>query len=537
MPRSVRTARSLDAPATTAASDRLPTRVALFAAALLLPGCFFDLPDGVTIAGALAWRDGAPPCSGFWTMYAPGSFGLLAALFACFGEHLLVAAFAAVALLGAATGAFAALLQRAGVERRLAAAAALLFALSQFRTAPTLTGWHAALLLLLLGANRLLAGAPLAGGALLGLAAWFKHDVAAYVAAALIAAQWLAGAPWRVQAVRTAAAAAGVALIAAAWLAWTAGSVAWRDLILFPLLEFGRSRPERYPELLSDWSAAAGIKAQLTAVADWLRHHAPPWAAAAALLLAWRRAPAGRPAPRLLLIAAPLATFAWFAAAHVQINTHVDSMALVTLGLLAAAWQARADATAGGRPTRTTRVLLTLASLAFPAALLVEPARMALRAGDRLRHGVPLALPAAAGVRVAPAVAAALQPLAAKVAALTATDEPIWIGVGRHDALLISAPRLYLLLDRRNATRYGELHPAVVDREPAQREILADLDRHGVRVVVLWHVGLEPARFDTIRAQRMVALPGTGATLLDETLARDWRPVGRWGEYEVRIRR
>ncbi|MBL8841464.1 MAG: hypothetical protein JNL90_08045 [Planctomycetes bacterium] len=517
---------------------RRPFGVALLALLLLLPSAPFGVPGGVGGAGALAWLDGRLPYGGFWTMYAPGHFGLLAGLFALFGRATLVGTVAALLLLAGACGVLTRLLLRLRVAPSLAAAAALLFAASQWRLAATLTSWHPALLLLAVAFERLLAalqdGRARDGwlaGLCFGAAAWSKHDVAAYGCAAALLGTLLCagGAAARATALRVASGAALVAGAGVAAVASMGGSAAWEALVRFPLTEFALSRPERYPTLLAALDAARGPQQQLEAIGRWLTHHAPLWIAIAALLVAWIERRRLAAAQRAALLAAAAAAFAFFAAAHVQINTHLATLTALSLTLLAAAGSAARRA--GG----AARGGLALFALAYVAALAIEPARAAVRALDLARHGAWVDAPGATLLRAPARDAAALSALARRIDELAAPGEPLFIGLHRHDVLLTSAPWLHLLLQRPQATRYAELHPAIADRAAAQQEIVADLDH--VRVVVLWHVGWPAERFAELRERRAALLPGSGATLLDERLARDFAPAGRYGEYEVRVRR
>jgi hypothetical protein len=533
-------------PTPASASDR---RVALLVAALSLAlfalGAPLGVPFSAGVAGALEILEGGWPYRDFWTIYAPGHFFLLAGLFALFGRELLVAALAAAAFGAAACALLFLALRRLHVKRGVAALAALAFAGVLFRTAPTLCSYAPALACGLAGIERTLAAAAaparrpaLAAGAWFGAAAWFKHDVAAYLFASALAAI-AAPALLRRRRAQPGAllplvlGAAGALLPMAALVAATGGREAWRDLFLFPLTGFAAARPEKYPTLIDSWQAARGDLARASAALQWVRHWAPAWTWIALLVLAWRRR------SHLLserLAAAALASVAlplFFAAAQVQTNTHILSMSGLVLGTVAVAWwdQGAGRARGLGAAARAAATLLLLAALAD------EPARSAAKALDLARRGRTIDAPGAAFILVAPREAEEIEGAARRVRELCAPGEPIYVGVARHDAVVISRPELYLLLDRPNATRYGELHPAIVDREEAQREIAADLDRKGVRVVVLWHVGWPAARFDEIRARRGEVLPGTGSTFLDSWLSLRFESAGRFGELEILVRR
>ena len=542
----------MTAPATAAALDaadrRLAWKVGALALLLLAAGAPFGVPFSAGVAGALEILEGGWPCRDFWTLYAPGHFFLLAGLFAAFGRHLLVAALAAVVLEAVACALFFRLLRRLDVERRVAAAAALVLAGVLFRIQPTLTTYAPVLVCGMAGLERTLAAAaaPTARGALLagacfGLAAWFKHDVAFYLcaaaAAALATAALAQGSPLRCAGRRAAALLAGAAagvLPMAALVAITGGRDAWRDLVVFPLTDFPLTRPEKYPSLLDGWVAARSPRERASAVLQWIRHGVPIWLWVVLLVQTFRRRRAWPPVRRAGAAAALVAIPLLFAAAHVQINTHILSMSAVVIALLAAAWS---DARARAAPHRGGRVALAGATLLLLAALAEQPARSAARGLDLLRSGRPIDAPAAAGIVAAPRTAAEIEWASRRVRELTAPGEPVYVGVARHDAVVISRPELHLFLDRPGSTRYRELHPGIVDREEVQREMAADLDRGPVRVIVLWHVGFPAAHFDALRERRRELLPGTGSTWLDEWIARRFESLGREGELELLQRR
>ncbi len=522
-------------PSSTSRDRRCTWLVGAAAGALLSVGVPFGIPSSAGIAGALRVLDGGWPCRDFWTIYAPGHFWLLAGLFALFGRQLLVAALAAVVLEAAACALFFRLLRRLDVERRFAALAALAFAGTLLKTAPTLTTYPPLLVAGLLGITRTIAAAAtptrrnaLMAGAWFGVAAWFKHDVAAYLAVAACAGLAAATARRPRREVATAAGffaagAVAAALPVALLLAAAGGRDAWNDLVVFPLTDFPTTRPQTYPMLVESWRASVGASRRVGALLEWVRHWMPVWTWLVLLATTWRRRSVSSPARLAAAVAALVALPLFFAAAHVQINTHILSMGAVVIGALAVEW-----------PTRPARVA---AALLCAAALANAPARMLARAVDVARTGRTIDVPGAAGIVASAREAGEVEVVARLVRELTAPGEPIYVGVARHDAVVISRPELYLLFDRPCATRYAELHPGIVDREEVQREIQADLDRRRVRVVVLWHVGWSDDRFDEIRAQRRRLLPGTGATLLDDALQRDFAQVAQFGELEVRVRR
>ena len=70
----------------------------------------------------------------------------------------------------------------------------------------------------------------------------------------------------------------------------------------------------------------------------------------------------------------------------------------------------------------------------------------------------------------------------------------------------------------------------VADRVPVQREIIADLERHQVRGIILWKFGWSNAVLDEFKARSMAALTDGGATVLEEYIAKRFEPVARYDQ-------
>ena len=521
--------------------------VGLVAFAVLLPGAFFGLPNK-PMAGAERVLQGEVIYRDFWTLYAPGSYYAIAGLLAVFGKQVLVQAIAGLVLRAAAVGAFFALLRELGGSGRLAGGLALLMTLALWEITPEL-GTYAGVLpaglgSLLLGARFIhgKAGAPslLAAGLLLGLGATFKHDVAAYFALATCAGILASGRPAGERfaaCTRLILGALAVALPVIALLAWKAGPDAWHDLVVFPATDFRTVRAERYPGLLPElhflraWLAAPGdlALARDTAVhgSRWLLGNGPQLAWLGALVfLVRRRAELKCEAFAGLVLGLTALPFFWLAA-HVQQNTHLLSMALMSFVMGTVVWT-RVPAWRGF----CTVVLVFLAP-----GLLVPPV---LEAWLPLRvwSGWAAAdLPGCAGVLVSPREAEYYGRIAEFIDDNVPPGEAIHAGVTRNDSIVVSNTRLYYLVNRPAATRYQELHPGVTDREPVQLEMIEDLERAGVRCLILWRFGQSEAAAEAAIARRREGIPDAGATLLDEWVAEHFKLAFAVDEYDILWRR
>jgi hypothetical protein len=504
------------------------------------------------LAGELPYRD-------FWTMYAPGSFYALAALFRFVARELWVQGLACCLALGASAALFHRIQREQGLGERPSLILSAIVVVMLWRPAPELSSYPCALplllgaLLLVLRHLRAEAGGLLRAGLCLGAAACFKHDVAGYVAIGLTGALWVS---WMVSwrggerpagrmhpgpaTFLLAVSALVVAAPVGAFFAMQAGGDAWEDLFRFPAgtfpLVFADPWPGWLPELglLFAWLRDPGdlrlgqsAFGGLSAWAACILPHVFFWGGLGMVLVRGRSWPLATLGNAILWLALlPL----FHSAAHVQQNTHVWSMGLACLSLWGMAWRVREHA-------KPVRVLLLALLVVYAGGHALRPAMSLFVALRELPGGEWLELPGARGIRVPAQQAAYLRPIANRVRAEVPLDEPIHVGLFRHDAIVVSNQQFYFLGERRPATRYNELHPGVGDRAEVQREMIADIERSGARLVVLWEFGWPEERLDAILAERRLAIPELGSTLLDEHLRERFELLERHGEYAVLRRR
>jgi hypothetical protein len=513
----------------------------------LAPGAFFGLPPsaGKNVGGALRVLDGEWPYRDFWTMYAPGQFFATAGLFVVFGRDVLVQSLATVLVRAASATLVFAIARRLGASTKSSLLVTLIFAASFFETSPELGSYPPALLAILFALERLLAwfesqrAAHLVqSGALFGLAACFKHDVAAYSCAAtavgLTATEWREHRALLRSLGRFAAGAAAVVAPVAALLAWKCGADAWRDLFVFPAGDFIKVRSEPYPTLLPklapyrDWIAhptsLVAARDATSAFKNWALAHAPEFAAAV-LAARWFHIRRAVDSKRFCfacigLLAMPL----YWCAAHVQQNTHFESMAI----MVAIAWFAL-----GPWTSPFARRGWVAAWSVYAIALCVPAGQDAFLALSSLHRAERLGVPGARFTWISHAEADVYRTIANFVRANTRPGDPIYCGVARHDAIVVGNQRWHLLCDRPFAVRYNELHPGVTDREDVEQEMIADIDARKVACIVLWRFGWSSEVLDRIKSHRRRQVPRTGATLLDDYIAHHYEIVLVSGEYAV----
>ncbi|MBI4716784.1 MAG: hypothetical protein HY763_03190 [Planctomycetes bacterium] len=552
--------------------------IVLAGAALLLPGVFWGLPVGKAIAGADRVLRGEVPYRDFWSMYAPGQFYAIAAIFRLFGRHLILQAAAVVFIYALSGGAIFALLRNVGVAPGAAAVVAIVWIAGNWGTAPELTTYPPAILLLVLAVGRIVALAHDArprqawtAGALLGAAAIFKHDVAAYGALAATLAilaltrsspdERLAGSGWAAL-LRAAGGALIVLAPAAAYIAYHAGAYAWTDLFVFPAGDFRLVRGEAYPSLLPgltplrDWLAAPRdifrARRALDYVSTWILSTLPQFVFVLGVAVTWHaRRRLARPALAAAVTSLGLMP-CFYLAAHVQKNTHLYSMALLSFCLGAMAWTGlrsrqlgegeRNDAAAGTpaappRPSPSTRRvlrgLLILAAAVYAIGLFIPAGMEAYRMVSGWSERRRLDLPGTAGIFVSRRDYETYRPVATFIRRHVPPEEPIFVGVMRHDAIVVNDLRPYYLTGRRNCCRYDELHPGIVDRDEVQQEIIDSLVAERVRCAVLWQFGWPRQRLDEIKAGRRAAIPELGAERLDRFLAARHEVLEQHGELVV----
>lgn len=533
-----------------ATRDLLPMMM-LFVGALAVSSLdwFVGLKGGVSTVGAERVLAGDMPYRDFWTMYAPGHFYLLALLFHIFGPHILVEAIAGSVVSVAATY-LCYLLVLNLVGRKLAAlvCASIFFAAGYnagyFRWLGT---YPPAIFFILTALNFMViyytAGKPwflFAAGLATGAAAVFKHDIGGYTAVAIVvgllshnfltsvAPGWARSLVLKLAVYS--AGFAGIVVPVFTYFVVHGGMDMMRDLIIFPLTDFRFARPEHYPSLMP-----SGIYDpwRLQILFNFFRYlkFVVPFALLLLGLVGTGLALQKRELDYVALgVTFSVAFLLHYIAAHVQINTHIISMSLYAAGLGVIFFDmARRAASNRDRCAVVTTLLGAMLATGWFASLAAEPAYGTW--GDRKWAG-ETTLPKLAGIKLPPREARVLTELSGYVDALVPKEEKIFIGLHRHDITIINDVLMYFILNRPNATRYHELHPGVADTQPVQQEIIRDLKKNEVSVVVLGRFipdeGLEAAK----NAYRK-NLPRIGATDLDGFIRENFVAVQKYGRYEV----
>lgn len=531
--------------------------VAAAAFALFALTSLQGFPNGIALVGAERVLEGGVPYRDFWTMYAPGQFYLLAGLFALFGTHTLVSSLAGTLLSASAVGLGYRLVARLTGRRAYALAASVLF-VTVFLNAgyfASVTSYTPVVFCVLLalnmferhlarGGDRVLVGAGLA----VGVGALFKHDVGGYTGVAILAGllvfRLLPGEgraqrnPLRDPLIFGIAAAIPVLPVIAA-LAVVAGYDAFWDTIWFPATIFGDVRGNAYPSLLPTGLYHPWKVQHLLNWCQYVYFALPTliWLTSlpATAVAAWRR----QTRTAALGTTFAVAFLFHYLAAQVQINTHIISMTVyaICLGalMLPASISRRGEARIPG-----ARALAAVVAAGWFVTLAAQPAfklpvvQRALGLPPQIRTALPL--PMASNAKLLRDRTESLAALAEYVHRRVPPGRPIYVGVRRHDVLIISMPHLYFLLERPPATRYQELHSGVVDTAPVQAEIIRDLKDRNVRLIVL----ADPFRddvLDRIKRLKRQKQPQVGATELDGFIRANFVQTERFGEFSVWLRK
>lgn len=506
----------------------------VFVAALLLFSLRLTLFEArQTDISALRVLAGDVPYRDFWTMYAPGSFVLLAGVFRLTGAQLIVSNALGIVTAAAGVAVYFTLVRRVATDVAAMLAAALV-ATVYFGTGYSdgFTSYPPALLLILVAVRMVVDRAEAPGalwavrpGLLLGAAALFKHDVAGYAAVALAIALVMVRAsggmgralgPLAVLAGCTALLPLGAVVVL---VRLGAAADAWTDLVQWPLGDFKYVRPEYFPLVVHLQTTLVGTVRELR---GWATCNLPTVAVVMGLL-SLRRSPEHTDRRSALLVAFAVVAFAlhWWAA-HVQINTNAISLA---------AWGAVVAAVGLSRIRLPRPVVAAMCGVLGVWMLLAVAESGYLAAQHVLRAHTPVGLPHLSGIRATPEAAADLRDLSMAMLDAGPRDAPLLFVSRRNDMMIYAQSVPFWLTDRRPATRYAELHPGITDVERGQREMLAQMAR-GRAPVVVREYRFDDETLDATKAALQAHVP-VGSTLLDSWIDEHYVPSDAYGQYEV----
>jgi len=97
-------------------------------------------------------------------------------------------------------------------------------------------------------------------------------------------------------------------------------------------------------------------------------------------------------------------------------------------------------------------------------------------------------------------------------------NEPLFVGLGRHDKIFINDVAFYFVAKLRPATKWYHFDPGLQTSEKIQREMMLELETEKPRYVVLetdWDNKMEPNR----------SAISSGVLLLDDYIWTRYKPV------------
>jgi hypothetical protein len=505
---------------------------------------FYD--EGLILLNAERITRGELPYRDYWTLYSPGYFYLVAAVFKLAGPDMLVARYLDIALrflltlevyllARRLTGRWVALIPWAFVTLWLGSI--------RFYSYPAFPATAAILLVMLLlwqylnGRGRPRLWLALAGAAV-GTTALLRLDFGGYAgigAAVAVAAYELrqpaeGGRSWRSRLVAAVqaeailvAGAVTVALPLYAYLAAAAGfETLWQNLIVFPATTFRAARYLPVPRPIPDLADMSGAEWK-----DWVRLYIPILTYIAALVVAayWLVRPIGDRIPRaalyLALAGAGLGLVVKATSRYHEL--HALPTAIVAV-VLATVLLYRVSA----RWWRSIVFPVVLAGLSF--LILLDP--YVLHFTDLLSQsrqfkpgGCYSQVPRAACVPLTQDQEAAVQFLQRRAG----PDEYIYVGTHRHDEIFANDVLFYFLAERPVATKYTELHPGLANTLPVQQEIAGELEAKDVRWIVTYRI------WDSNEPN--TSAESTGINYLDDTIRARYRSVVTLGNYQIWERR
>lgn len=496
--------------------------------------------EGIRLYGAMRVLQGAQPYHDFFAYYGPAQFYWPAALFAIFGEQVVVMRYGALFFVGIGAVAMTALVRRtgAGPSGMLFTAAAILLGFDlvhPFAFDPALA--------LVLAAGVVVTGGEstlrlVSAGVLIGLGSLFRHDFGLYgaIAAALgitcaeHAADADPGRRWQRITWRVSKVALGVLLIALP----AYGLLALRSLeqvvdclLIKPpqLMEYRTipysiglrralakfSADQLLPSLgrgaLGSWILIApftGVLSLASFVFPQVRRE----------LLSRRERVA------VLAFLVPLAACVSVYGFGRSDPPHVYPLHCVTAALLAILASAAVRALS---PRWLTRGL-ALGVAVWVGALFVAGHSAHLKSWE---NSAPAPWARARGLRVSKGTFW-MSRLIRDVEA-NSGDKPIFVASNRHDRVHKNLMTAYFLTGRAAATYYQDFLPGFTTRAEVQSEIVEDLESSGARTVVVWNRRL-PNEPNPSASEK-------GAKILDEYLKAKFVRKKRRGPYHLLLRR
>lgn len=508
----------------------------------------YFLIGGVSTVGAERVLNGEIPYRDFWTMYAPGQYYLLAIIFQVFGKHLLVEVIAASII-----GALSALLcyqivLKLSDQRLLGISSAAIFVASTYNIRNRLGSYPPAILLILLAHYSVIrfyqtqkSRYLLFSGMATGLSILFKHDIGIYSSIVILLGVFVEHRLASNTNTNTNTPSLSIKFLfyissttfTVLPVLFTFSALAGRqmveDLLIFPLTDFRFARPEVYPNILPIGVFARSPLELLENLTNYIKFAVPFFL----LLLGFvgiGLAIGSRNHEHVALGTMFATAFLLhYGAAHVQINTHIVTMSIYGTFLGAIVYDLLLNQISSGY-RRLFSVFILALVLGWFFSLLGKSVYREWQ--NRNMSTSMVEIEKVAGIKVPDEEAQNLTKLVNFVKSHVPPDQAIFVGLHRHDVIVIGDVMVYYLIDRPIATKFHELHPAIADTEQVQKEIISELRENEVSLIVLKHI-FTNAQLDPVKQNLLVNLPHIGAKNLDSYILENFNKIRSFGPYEV----
>lgn len=273
----------------------------------------------------------------------------------------------------------------------------------------------------------------------------------------------------------------------------------------------------------ASWAIYLPLVAVGLAAVELVRHRAGAW-----------RLATDRPVDRLVLILA-LLSCCFYYKGLVRVSTTHMLLAIVPATLLLGVVAERYRAGVAG--VRLLRIAAFALAAIPPVALAAGELAAAAADPQRVLAGSVLLPRKELGSGcvppddLAPArIAGDYLAVSRYVRLFSAPDERIFVGLHRHDRMIMNPMVVYLAASRLPGTHWYHFDPGLQSRSDIQQRIVHDLTAHRIRWVV------RDASFDLLPREPNQSYISSGVHLLDRWLAAHYRPVARSGRVSVWLR-
>lgn len=519
----------------------------------LMNGSYGTL-GGVSTVGASRVLQGEIPYRDFWTSDGPGQFYLLALVFRIFGTHLMVEVVAASVVCALGACACYQFIRNLTHLPLLALAGAGIFLGILINTGYylRLEAYPPAILLVLVSLNSLVTyyrtsvrHQLLISGLAVGLSAIFFYELAIISAISVLAGILLhcfhsshnRATAWRDALLNMTSYVAGALVVTfpvVLFFSLTSGADFWKDVIIFVSRDW---RVSAIHTSVDPWviNIQSGSRSELIDSAFAYVKYAMPFAFdVLGLILLGYNIRARKPLESALALTIGLAGWLHYYVAHVHIGNNIVSMSTYAVALSAMLYGLLAS-NLNGKKLRILQLAAVVILLGWFSTLTLRTEYNLVRKQFD-RSLVELRLARVSGFKVMPYEAESLTNLVGFVTDHVAPDQPIFVGLNRHDIMLTNDVLAYFVLDRPPAVRYHELNPAVADTAEVQQEMIDDLEKKKPPVIITKTIFPDDV-LDQVKADFRTRLPDIGAEDLDRYIHEHYVFSVEFAPYTVWTRR